>query len=78
MICYEERYPLLLKWFIIFLRYTSKVGGASDSIYKPLIVHVMPFLPRLTLKLHAKYQIWGTLSARKLGYRATMRDIHYC
>ena len=35
MICYEERYSLLLKWFIASLWCIRKVGWTVNSIYKP-------------------------------------------
>ena len=51
----KERYPLLLKCFIALLRCMSKMGGASDSIFEPLMVQTVSFLLRSTLKLHTKY-----------------------
>ena len=73
MLCQKERYPLLLKCFIPFLRYTRKVGSLLDSIYKPIVVHAMSFLPRSTLKLQSKCQIWGTLSSQGVGCFAARR-----
>ena len=67
ILCYEERFSLLLKWLITFLWCISKVGGASDSIYKPLIVQIVSFQSRMTLKLHTKYKIWGTPFATETG-----------
>ena len=32
MICYEERYPLLLKWFITFISCISNMGGTCGCI----------------------------------------------
>ena len=78
MMCYKERHLLLLKCFITFLRCIRKNGGAFDSIYKPLIVHTVSFISRLTLKLHTKWQIWDTLSAWKMGQYTTRRCIHCC
>ena len=57
MLCYKERHPLQLKWFVTFLRYMRKFREASDSIYKPLIVHIESFMLLSTLKLNTKYQI---------------------
>ena len=67
MICCKERHPLLLKGFISFLWCIRKTGGAFDNIHKPIIVHIVPFPLRLTLKFHTKWQILGTPSARELG-----------
>ena len=69
---------IAVKWLTTFLRCISKVGGAFDIIYKPLIVHTVPFLSKLALKLSTKYQIWVTLSAQEMGYYATRGDTHYC
>ena len=55
MLCYAKRHTLLLKYFIPFLRCIGIVGETSDSIFKPfMIVHAVPFPPRLTLKLHTR------------------------
>ena len=62
MLCYKERYLLLMKWFITFPWCIRKVTGFSDSIPKSLMVQTMPFCLRLTLTLCTKYQILGTLS----------------
>ena len=81
MICYKGRHTLLLKWSISFIGCIRKVRGAAVNIYKALIVHIMPFLQRLTLKLHTTCQIWGTLlSSRRMVCYATntRRDIHCC
>ena len=75
---YKERYPLLPKWFKTFLWCMGKVGWASDSIYKPQIVHIELCQLRLTLKLHTKYQIIGTLSWRGMACYAARRGIHCC
>ena len=52
------------------------MGSLLDSIYKPIVVHAMSFLPRSTLKLQSKCQIWGTLSSWEMGCWATKCDIH--
>ena len=49
MLCSKERYPLLLKCFITFIRCMRKTGGAPDSICRTLLVHTVSFLPRMTL-----------------------------
>ena len=67
MICCNERYPLLLKCFICFLRCISKARGCGDRTKKPPIFHIIPYLLRVTLKLHANCQISGRLSKRKRG-----------
>ena len=63
MLCSKERYPLLLKCFITFLRWISNTWGAPGSICEPLLVQTVPFLSRMTPKFHTKCQIWGTPSA---------------
>ncbi len=68
--CYEERHPLLLKYFITFLRHTQKVRGASDTIYNALRVHIVSLLLVSTLKDCTKLRIRGTLSARVMGCHA--------
>ena len=53
--CYDkERNPLLLKCLMTFLRYTKEMGWTSCSIYKLLIVYILPYLLWWTLKLHTK------------------------
>ena len=76
--CCKERLPLLLKYFITFFRRIHLVGGASISIYKTLMVHIMFFLLKITLKCHAKCKISGTLSAQKRGYCPASRDRYCC
>ena len=49
MLCYNERYTLLLKFFITYLSCIKKVRGACDNIHRPLMGHIVPFL-------------WGRLS----------------
>lgn len=49
------------------------MGSLLDSIYKPIVVHAMSFLPRSTLKLQSKCQIWGTLSSQGVGCFAARR-----
>ena len=78
MLCYGERYILMLKWPIASLRCTSNVGGASESIYKTFDVHIVLFSLTSTLKLHTKYQIWGSISARERGWYTIRRGIHCC
>ena len=41
------------------------VGRASDSIYELLIVLMVSFLSKITLKVQAKYQILGTFSVHE-------------
>ena len=61
LLCYKERYLLLMKCFIPFLRCVKMVERASGSIYEPLMVHIVSFLAATNLKFHAKFQISGTL-----------------
>ena len=63
IIFYKERQQLLMECSIAFLEYIREMGRAPGSIYEPLAIYRVPFLPRSTLKLHTKYQILGTLSA---------------
>ena len=49
MLCSKERYPLLLKCFMTFIRCMRKTGGAPASICRTLLVHTVSFLPRMTL-----------------------------
>ena len=76
--CYEEQHSLLPKWSMTLLKCISKIRGASKSIYKPYIIHTMLSLLRLTLKLHTKYQILGTLSDWEMRCCSIMRDAHCC
>ena len=60
----KESHTLLLKCFMIFLTCIEMMEGASDSIYKSLMAYMVPFLPKLSLKLHTKEcKILDTLSA---------------
>ena len=63
----------------MFLRHVRMIGRVSDSIFKPIMVNTVSFLPRTTLKFHIKYQIClGTLSAQKMENCATSRGTHCC
>ena len=64
LLCYKERYLLLMKCFIPFLRWIKMVERASDSNYDPRMVPNVSFLPITNLKFHAKFQFSGTLSAK--------------
>ena len=48
----NERHPLLLECFITFPGYIRVIGGASDSIYKHIMVNTISLLPKITLKFH--------------------------
>ena len=50
-------------------------GLLIASVYQ-LLVPLSHFLPRLALKLHAKYHILDTLSVHKMGCWTARRDIH--
>ena len=52
--------------------------GASTGICKTLMVHTVSFLPKPNLNLHAKRQIWGTVSAHKIGCCGARKDIYCC
>ena len=75
-LCYKERYPLLMKCFITFLRCIKMAERASDSIYEPLMVHNVSFLPTTFLKFYTKFQFSGNLSANRMWCCTTRRDIH--
>ena len=78
MMWYNGRCILLLMWSITALRCITLIGRPSTTICKHLMVYIMSFLPKTTIKFHAKYHISGTLSARKMQWCATRRDIHCC
>ena len=78
LLCYKERYLLLMKCFMTFLRCIKMVERSSDIIYEPLMVHNVLFLPTMNLKFHAKWQSLGTLSAKGMWCCATRRDTHCC
>ena len=78
MLCNEERPSLLMKWFIAFFRCIGKVRGASDSIYKPLMVHIVPLLMRMTLNFHTKSPNLGHYTSKEMGYYTMRRSIHCC
>ena len=78
MVCNDKGHPLLLECFITFLGLISKMRWVSDIIYKLLVVHMVSFLPRLTLKFYTNFQISGILSAWERGWSATRRDTHCC
>ena len=50
--------------FDTFLRCVKMVERASDSIYEPLIVYNVSFLPTTNVNFHAKFQLLSTLSAK--------------
>ena len=76
LLCYRERYLLLIKCFITFLRCVKMAERASGIIYEPIMVHNVSFLPTTNLKFHAKFQFSGTLPAKGIWCLATRRDIH--
>ena len=45
----KKRHPMMLGWFMTFLRCMSMIRGASDSIWKPRMVHTLSFLPQTTV-----------------------------
>ena len=59
--------------FITFhIYYIDKAWGSLDRFYKPLMDQSVPFLPRLTLKLHTNYNersFWQHLQAPYGSYR---------
>ena len=65
MLCYNERYPLMRGCFISLLIWITKLTGASASIYKPLMVHIMSFVPKTTFKIHEIYLEFRFLLRRR-------------
>ena len=59
VLCCTERHPLLLECFITFPCYVRGIEGTSDSIYKPLSIHIVSLLPITNPKFHAKHPILG-------------------
>ena len=53
MLCYNGRHPLVLNYFIPFLKYIRIVGRATGSLYESLMVHNMSFLPITNINFHA-------------------------
>ncbi len=72
----NERHTLLLKCFTTFPGYIRMIGGASDSIYKHIMVNTISLLPKITLNFHWKYQHLISLSAQKIGCCAARRGMH--
>ena len=68
LLCYKERHLLLMKGSITFLTCVKMGERAIDSIYKPLMVHNVLFLPTINyLQFHAKFQFRIlTLSAKEI------------
>ena len=62
ILCCKEMYSLLFEWFLTFSRCIRMIRGAFGSIYTHL--GVLSFLPKTTVKFHAKYHILGTLDLR--------------
>ena len=68
MMCYQERYPLLMKCSKTFIRCIKPMIRASLSIFLPLMALTKTFSTRLTLNKctqNAKFQ--GPSQHRKLG-----------
>ena len=59
MVCFKERYPLLLECFISFHRCMRRFGRTADNIYNPLIVNIMLFLPKTKLQISRKFTYFG-------------------
>ena len=66
MLCSKERHPLLLDYFIPFLKYIRMVGRANNGLYESLMVHNMSFLPTTNIKFHGKFDILSTLSGQDM------------
>ena len=67
-----------MRWFIAFLICIRKVRGAYGSIYKPLVVHIVPLLLRMTLKFHTKLPNLGYHTSKEMGCYTMRRCIHCC
>ena len=48
--CYKDGHPLLLEHSMTFLRCIMIMRGAFDSIYDPLMIRILSFLLKRTLK----------------------------
>ena len=78
LLCYKERWLLLMNCFIIFLGCIKMAERACDSIYEPQMGLNMSFLPTTNHKFHAKLQLLGTLSAKGVWCCVTKRHTHHC
>ena len=78
MLYNEERHSSLMRWFIAFLICIRKVRGASNSTYKPIMVHIVPLLLRMTLKFHAKLPNLGYHTSKEMGCYTMRRCLHCC
>ena len=58
-LCCNGRHPLLINCVIPFLTCMAMTRRASDSICKPLMANTVSLIPKITLKFHEKYRIWG-------------------
>ena len=72
----DIRHPLLLECFITFLIHIRHMWGPSVNRYEPHMVHTVQFLPGWTLKLRTKCKLLGTLSAPRMGWCTSRRDMH--
>ena len=54
---YEEKHPLLMKYFIALLGCMQQMELGSDGIYKSVIGSTMHFSSKVNSKLHIKYSI---------------------
>ena len=59
ILCCNESHSLLFDCFITFLGYITMILGASGSIYKPLMVHTVPFPPKLTSSFIQNIRFWA-------------------
>ena len=75
----QGRKPIAAEMFRIFLL-LHKVDGMSFSkhLSATYLGHTVQSQPRLTLKLHTKHQIWGTLSSHGMRSCVAGKDIHWC
>ncbi len=78
MLYFRERHSLLLECFIAYHWCVRMIDRAHGIIDEPLVVIIMSFLPKDTLKFHAKYQTFGTLSESKIICCDVSRDNHCC
>ena len=78
MLWYNERHALLLKCFITFLWCMRRMGRASESIYEPIIVHIVSYSTGVSFQLAYKLQDLGYPLNIEMEYCATRRDINCC
>jgi len=66
--CYKDRHPLLLEHSMTFLRFIMIMRDAFDSIYEPLMIHILSIISaEKNSQIHLTNQVWNILSAWVMG-----------